>query len=84
LLGFQHARSHLKSQRFSAAAKFLAVTAAPLKRLGSKVIISEKILLGTTAVYFWLGNCLMALARISGPLRPDSILSNLRHVIVPN
>jgi hypothetical protein len=53
----------------------MAVTAAPLKRLGGKVIIPEKIrrvLLGMAAVYFWLCYCLMALARISGPHRPDA------------
>ena len=53
----------------------MAVTAAPLKRLGDRVIIPEKIrrvLLGSAAVYFWLCYCLMALARISGPHRPDA------------
>jgi hypothetical protein len=53
----------------------MAVTAAPLKRLGDKVIIPEKIrrvLLGAAAGYFWLCYCVMALARISGPHRPDA------------
>jgi hypothetical protein len=53
----------------------MAAAAAPLKRLGDKVIIPEKIrrvLLGTAAAYFWLCYCVMALARISGPHRPDA------------
>jgi hypothetical protein len=53
----------------------MAVTAAPLKRLGGRVIIPEKIrrvLLGAAAGYFWLSYCVMALARISGPHRPDA------------
>ena len=53
----------------------MALTAAPFKRLGDKTIISEKIrraLLGTAAGYFWLCYCVMALARISGPHRPDA------------
>ncbi|HYS46334.1 MAG TPA: hypothetical protein VEM35_07830 [Rhizomicrobium sp.] len=53
----------------------MAVSAAPLKRLGDKVVIPQKVrrvLLGTAAGYFWLCYCLMALARISGPHRPDA------------
>jgi hypothetical protein len=53
----------------------MAVSAAPLKRLGDRVIIPEKIrrvLLGMSAGYFWLCYCVMALARISGPHRPDA------------
>jgi hypothetical protein len=53
----------------------MALAAAPLKRLGDKVIILEKVrrvLLGTAAAYFWLCYCIMALARISGPHRPDA------------
>jgi len=53
----------------------MAATAAPLRRLGDKPILPEKIrrvLLGTAAVYFWLCYCVMALARISGPHRPDA------------
>jgi len=53
----------------------MALTAAPIKRLGGKAIIPEKIrrvLLGTSVIYFWLCYSLMALARISGPHRPDS------------
>jgi hypothetical protein len=59
----------------SSVALVMAATAAPLKRLGDKVIIPEKIrrvLLGTAAAYFWLCYCVMALARISGPHRPDA------------
>ena len=53
----------------------MAVAAAPLKRLGGKPIVSDKVrrvLLGGAAIYFWLCYCLMALARISGPHRPDA------------
>ena len=53
----------------------MAVAVAPLKRLGDKPIISDKVrrvLLGGAAIYFWLCYCLMALARISGPHRPDA------------
>jgi hypothetical protein len=52
----------------------MAATAAPLVRLGEKPILPDKIrrvLLGTSAIYFWLCYSLMALARISGPHRPD-------------
>jgi hypothetical protein len=53
----------------------MAAAVAPLKRLGGKPIISDKVrrvLLGSAAIYFWLCYCLMALARISGPHRPDA------------
>jgi hypothetical protein len=53
----------------------MAATAAPLRLLGEKPVISDKIrrvLLGTAASYFWLCYSLMALARISGPHRPDA------------
>jgi len=53
----------------------MAAAVAPLKRLGGKPIISDKVrrvLLGGAAIYFWLCYCLMALARISGPHRPDA------------
>jgi hypothetical protein len=53
----------------------MAVTAAPLVRLGAAPILPDKVrkvLLGTSAIYFWLCYCLMALARISGPHRPDA------------
>jgi hypothetical protein len=52
----------------------MAATAAPLKRLGRQPVIPEsmrRVLLGTATIYFWLCYCLMALARISGPHRPD-------------
>ena len=53
----------------------MAAAVAPLKRLGGKPIVSDKVrrvLLGGAAIYFWLSYCLMALARISGPHRPDA------------
>jgi hypothetical protein len=52
----------------------MAATAAPLKPLGSKALIPEnirRVFLATATVYFWLCYSLMALARISGPHRPD-------------
>ncbi len=52
----------------------MAATAAPLVRLGRPPILPDKVrrvLLGTSAIYFWLCYSLMALARISGPHRPD-------------
>jgi hypothetical protein len=48
----------------------MALTAAPLKRLGDTPIIAPKIrrvLLGTAMGYFWLCYALMGLARIYGP-----------------
>jgi hypothetical protein len=56
-------------------ALIMAAAVAPLKRLGGKPIVSDKVrrvLLGGAAIYFWLQYCLMALARISGPHRPDA------------
>jgi hypothetical protein len=53
----------------------MALTAAPLKRLGGKVMIGERTrrtVLGTAFIYFWSCYSLMALARISGPHRPDA------------
>jgi hypothetical protein len=53
----------------------MAAAAAPLKRLGDKPVIPEKVrrtLLGTAVIYFWLCYSVMALARISGPHRPDA------------
>lgn len=53
----------------------MALTAAPLKRLGDRVLIGERTrraMLGTAFVYFWSCYSLMALARISGPNRPDA------------
>ena len=52
----------------------MAATAAPIKRLGGEAIIPEKfrrVLLGIAVIYFWLCYSVMALARISGPHRPD-------------
>jgi len=52
----------------------MAVTAAPLARLGRAPIIADKtrrVLLSLSAIYFWLCYSLMALARIAGPHRPD-------------
>lgn len=57
-----------------AVALVMTVTAAPLAQLGRAPIIPAKIrrvLLGVSAIYFWLCYSLMALARISGPHRPD-------------
>ena len=53
----------------------MAATAAPLEHLGAGPVLPDKlrrVLLGTAAIYFWLCYCLMALARISGPHRPDA------------
>jgi len=53
----------------------MAMTAAPLKRLGDKPVVPAKIrrvLLGAAAGYFWLCYALMGLARIYGPNRPDA------------
>ncbi|HET7086285.1 MAG TPA: hypothetical protein VFI23_16025 [Rhizomicrobium sp.] len=52
----------------------MAVCAAPLRAPGGRLIFPEKFrraLLGTAAIYFWLCYSVMALARISGPHRPD-------------
>lgn len=56
-------------------AAVMAATVAPLKRLGGAPLIGEqtrRAMLGTAAIYFWLCYALMALARISGPHRPDA------------
>lgn len=53
----------------------MALTAAPLKRLGDRMLIGERTrraMLGTAFVYFWCCYSVMALARISGPNRPDA------------
>jgi hypothetical protein len=53
----------------------MAVTAAPLARLGAPPIVPQnirRVFLGGAAVYFWACYALMALARISGPHRPDA------------
>jgi hypothetical protein len=52
----------------------MAATAAPIKRLGGETILPEKfrrVLLAIAVIYFWLCYSAMALARISGPHRPD-------------
>src|SRR4051812_20451499 len=52
----------------------MAATAAPIKGMSGKPVIPEKfrrVLLGIAVVYFWLCYSVMALARISGPHRPD-------------
>jgi hypothetical protein len=52
----------------------MAVTVAPLARLGGPAIIPNnirRVLLALSTIYFWLCYSLMALARISGPHRPD-------------
>lgn len=59
----------------SLVAAAMAASAAPLVRLGDKPILPDKVrrvFLGTAAIYFWLCYSLMALARISGPHRPDA------------
>jgi len=59
----------------AAVAAVMALAVAPLKRLGGAPIISDqvrRVLLGMSVIYFWLCYCLMALARISGPHRPDA------------
>lgn len=53
----------------------MALTTAPIKRLGDKPVIPAKVrrvLLGTAAGYFWLCYALMGLSRIYGPHRPDA------------
>jgi hypothetical protein len=60
----------------SAVVLVMAATAAPIKRLGKRggSIIPEKfrrVLLAIAVIYFWLCYSVMALARISGPHRPD-------------
>jgi hypothetical protein len=53
----------------------MAACAAPIKRLGGKTILPEKIrrvLLGIALAYFWLCYVVMALARISAPYLPDA------------
>ena len=54
----------------------MAVTAAPLVRLGQKPILPDKmrkVMLGTAAIYFWLCYCLDgAGADFPGPHRPDA------------
>ena len=53
----------------------MALTVAPLKRLGAAPLIGPKTrraLLGTAAIFFWCCYALMALSRLSGPHRPDA------------
>lgn len=53
----------------------MAVTTAPLARLGRPPLIPNNIrraLFGISVIYFWLCYSLMALARIYGPHRPDA------------
>ena len=59
----------------SLVASVMAASAAPLVRLGARPLLPDKVrrvLLGTATIYFWLCYSLMALARISGPHRPDA------------
>jgi hypothetical protein len=52
----------------------MAITAAPLARLGRRPVLPNKVrrtLLAISTAYFWLCYSLMALARIYGPHRPD-------------
>lgn len=52
----------------------MAVTVAPLARLGRPPILPaniRRVFLGMATIYFWMCYSLMALARISGPHRPD-------------
>jgi len=56
-------------------AAVMALTVAPLKLADGRQLIGEKtrrVMLVTAAVYFWSCYALMALARISGPHRPDA------------
>ncbi len=51
----------------------MALTAVPLRGLhGIRWEKARRALSGTAMVYFWLCYCVMALARISGPHRPDA------------
>jgi len=52
----------------------MALTAAPLKRLGDKPVIPvrvRRVMLGVATGYFWLCYAVMGLSRIYGPHRPD-------------
>lgn len=53
----------------------MALTVAPIKRLGSAPLIGPKTrraMLATATIYFWSCYALMALSRLSGPHRPDA------------
>jgi len=56
-------------------ASVMALTAMPLRGLNGKAVHLEKArraMLGTAMAYFWLCYSVMALARLSGPHRPDA------------
>jgi hypothetical protein len=56
-------------------AAVMALTVAPLKRLGGAPLIGEKTrraMLSTATIYFWSCYALMALSRLYGPHRPDA------------
>src|SRR5438067_2286509 len=57
-----------------AAVLVMALAVVPLKRLGGVPVLEKarRAVLGAAAVYFWLCYCIMALARLSGPHRPDA------------
>ncbi len=58
----------------SAMVLVMAATVAPIRRVNGQPLLAEKIrrvLLGLAVIYFWLCYSVMALARISGPHRPD-------------
>ena len=52
----------------------MALTVVPFKRLGGMPVLEKarRAMLGAAAVYFWLCYSIMALARLSGPHRPDA------------
>jgi len=55
-------------------AGIMALTVAPLERLNFRAPVQKtrRALLVTAAGYFWLCYSIMALARLSGPHRPDA------------
>lgn len=52
----------------------MALAVVPFKRLGGMPVLEKarRAMLGAAAVYFWLCYSIMALARLSGPHRPDA------------
>jgi hypothetical protein len=53
----------------------MALTAAPIKRLGKKPVIgnrSRRVLLGIATIYFWCCYVVMALSRLTASDRPDA------------
>jgi hypothetical protein len=52
----------------------MALAVVPLKRLAGMPVLEKarRAMLGAAAVYFWLCYSIMALARLSGPHRPDA------------